>query len=290
MDDAEIHYAESKQDSDAQTPSKFKYDEWIDWQQSVINYLNSNKSVTLSASISLYYVIRTKPCPIAAPEKSTLNEIIYNASHTGRAIQTDNKEFHKLFDELILGTYAADWIKNYLRHRDGREACTALCEHYDSPAEGDKRVTVSRDNIDQAFYKNESTFSFERYKTCLKHEFDTLWQYNQPNSDREEVEIMLKQINKNNMKFTACIQICRHSYSANFNDAVTYLSIKIAWIFPDCKPGYHTRCDRGQPNICCRNVTKAQTRNGKKLFNGVDITHTERYFPLRNGLNLDTKD
>ena len=32
MDDAEIHYAESKQDSDAQTPYKFKYDEWIDWK------------------------------------------------------------------------------------------------------------------------------------------------------------------------------------------------------------------------------------------------------------------
>ena len=32
MDDAEIQYSESKQDSDAQTLYKFKYDEWIDWQ------------------------------------------------------------------------------------------------------------------------------------------------------------------------------------------------------------------------------------------------------------------
>ena len=39
MDDAKIHYAKSKRDSDAQTPSKFKYNEWIDWQQSVITYL-----------------------------------------------------------------------------------------------------------------------------------------------------------------------------------------------------------------------------------------------------------
>ena len=70
MDDAEIPYTKSKRDSDAQTPSKFKYDEWIDWQQSVITYLTSKKSVTLSASISLYYVIRTEPCPIAAREKS----------------------------------------------------------------------------------------------------------------------------------------------------------------------------------------------------------------------------
>ena len=32
MDDAEIHYAESKRDSDGQNPSTFKYDQWIDWQ------------------------------------------------------------------------------------------------------------------------------------------------------------------------------------------------------------------------------------------------------------------
>ena len=67
MNDAEIYYVESKRDSDAQTPSKFKYYEWIYWQQSVITYLTTKKSVTPSASISLYYVIRTDPCPIAAP-------------------------------------------------------------------------------------------------------------------------------------------------------------------------------------------------------------------------------
>ena len=61
MDDAMIHYAKSKRDIDAQTPSKFNYDKCIDWQKSVITYLNSKKSVTLSAYISIYYVICTKP-------------------------------------------------------------------------------------------------------------------------------------------------------------------------------------------------------------------------------------
>ena len=96
-----------------------------------------------------------------------------------------------------------------------------MCEHYDGPSEGGKRVTVSRSNIDQDFYNNESTFSFERYTTSLKHACDTLWQYNQPKSDREEVDILLKQINTNNTQLTACIQICRQRYSANFNDAAT---------------------------------------------------------------------
>ena len=93
MDDSEIHYAESKRDSDAQTPSKFKYDEWIDWQQSVIPYLTSKKIVSLSASISLYYVIRTYPCLIAAPYKFPSDEIIYNVSHTGGHLRPIIRKF-----------------------------------------------------------------------------------------------------------------------------------------------------------------------------------------------------
>ena len=208
MDDAKIHHAESKQDRDAQTPSKFMYDECIDWKQSVITYLTSKKSVTPSASISLYYVIRTEPCPIAAPDKSPSDEIIHNTSHTGRAFETDNKEVHRILYELTLGTDAADCIKTYRRRRDGRADWIALYGHYDGPTEGDKLLTVSRANIYQVFYKNESTLSFERYTTRLKHEFETLQQYNQPKRNREEVEILLKQINKNNTQLTACIQIC----------------------------------------------------------------------------------
>ena len=34
--DSQIQYTKSKRENDDQTPSKFKYDERIDWQQSVI--------------------------------------------------------------------------------------------------------------------------------------------------------------------------------------------------------------------------------------------------------------
>ena len=88
------------------------------------------------------------------------------------------------------------------------------------------------------------------------------------------------------MHLTACIQICLHSYSNNFNDDATYLSTQIAQIVPDSQPGSHARCGRGQPNNRRRNLAKAQTRNGKKLFNGVDITHTENHFPAKEWAQL----
>ena len=96
----------------------------------------------------------TEPCLIAALDKSPWYEIIYNAPHTGRAFDTYNKEFKSILDELILVTDAADLIKTYRRCYDGRSDWITLCEHFDGPAEGDKRVTASHANINEEFYKN----------------------------------------------------------------------------------------------------------------------------------------
>ena len=50
------------------------------------------------------------------------NEIIYNAPHQERTHERDNKEVHRILDELTLGTDAADWIKGFRRNQDGRSA------------------------------------------------------------------------------------------------------------------------------------------------------------------------
>ena len=96
----------------------------------------------------------------------------------------------------------------------------------------------------------------------------------------------MNQTNTNNTHLTACIQICRHSYSANFNNDATYLSTQNSQIFSDSQPGSHSRRGFVQLNIRCRNMAKAQTRNGKKLFNGVNINHTEWYFSAKEWTQL----
>ena len=276
MTDYQIDYEESKRESDAQLPSKFVYDEWVDWQQSVITYLKSKKGVR---NIPLYYVIRKEPCTIPIDEMQPIDEITYNAPHEGRAYEVDNKEVHRLIEELTNGTDASDWIKSFRRSRNGKGAWNALCEHYDGPAEGDKRITIARSNIQQAFYKNEQIFSFEKYSTRLKRAFDTLRQYNQPKSDKEEVEILLNNINTNNVQLVSCIQICRNSHGDNFQEAQIYLSTQIAQIFPQTQPGSNSRGRNKNPNnIRRRNVSKITRKKGKVMCNGVDITDTTRYF------------
>lgn len=275
MEDVRIARLEFKADSDAKKPTQFSYEDWVDWQQSVVTYLKASKSII--PEIPLFYVIRTEPCPIPINQITPVDEIVYNAPHNGRAFDHDNREVHRIIDELTLGTDAADWIKAFKRSQDGRAAWNALVAHYDGPAEGDKRVAIARSNIQSAFYKNESTFSFEKYSTRLKRAFDTLRQYNQPKSNREEVEILLKNINTNNTQLTSCIAICRDTHSNTFQDATTYLSTQIAQIFPQTQPGANSRNRaRGPPRR--RQVSKVVRKNGKVICNGVDITNTTRYF------------
>ena len=276
MEDYKIAELEGKADSDATTPEKFSYDNWIDWQQSVITFFKSKKSI--NPAIPLYYVIRPEPRVTPDDEMTPVDEIIYNAAHAGRAYSTDNREVHRVLDELTLGTDAADWIKSFRRQHDGRAAWNALCMHYDGPAEGDKRVTVARANIESAFYKNESTFSFEKYSTRLKKAFDTLRQYNQPKSSKEEVDILLKGVNTNNVQLSSCIAICRAQHSDNFNEAVTYLGTQIAQIFPQSQPGSNSRSRARPGGNRRRNVASLVRKNGKITSNGVDLTDTTRYF------------
>ena len=160
MADYPIHDQMRDSDPTVDKPDTFNYDKWVDWQDSVVTYLKGRRNIT--KEVPLYYVIH----PNAAPATPTQEEeIIFNAPHAGAAYDNDNSTVHQILTELVNGTDADHWIKQHRRTQDGRAAWTALCNHYDGPAEGDKRVTVARHDIKVLHYKNESSFSFEKYST-----------------------------------------------------------------------------------------------------------------------------
>ena len=255
-------------------PDRFNYDKWVDWQDSMVTYLKGRRNIT--RDIPLYYIIRPDTAPLAPTQEE---QIVFNAPHTGAAYDNYNSTVHQILTELVNRTDADHWIKQHRRAQNGRAAWLALCAHYDGPAEGDKRVTVARHDIKVLHYKNESSFSFEKYSTRLKRAFTMLEQYNQPKGEREKVKILLGQINTNNMQFTSDICICRDSHLNTFNDACTYMSRQIATIFPQNQPNLigkkaHTGC---KPTYRGVNAIKT-TKNGKVICNGVDLTDTTKYF------------
>jgi hypothetical protein len=261
-------------DDEANRPDMFSYDKWVDWQDSVITYLKGKKNVT--KNIPLYYVIRPEVAPVNPTEDE---EIIYHAAHHGATFTADNRTVHQILTELTNGTDADIWVKQHRRTQDGRAAWNTLSGHYDGPAEGDKRVTVARHDLKIIHYRNESSFSFEKYSSKLKKAFDTLEQYQQPKTEREKVEILLDQINTNDTRLVTALGICRDRHANTFTDACTYLSQQIAVIYPQHQPNAFGRKGKGGRKPFVRGISSIKTTKGGKTYcNGVDLTNTTRYF------------
>lgn len=197
----------------------------------------------------------------------------------GTGYKLDNTKVHQILTELTIGTDAAQWIKDFARNQDGRGAWQNLCSHYYGNTEGDKRVMVARHDIKIMCYKNEPSFSFEKYSTRLKKAFFILDTYKQPKSKREKLDILLGQINTSNVPLTTAIRICRDRHNHTFDAACSYLSQKIAILFQQHSPealGYQGQ-DRNK-FIRFRGVSSV-TRQGNKTFClGDDMTDTKKYF------------
>jgi hypothetical protein len=265
-----------KSESDtAQKPEPFSYDKWTEWQDSVITFLKGTKNVTKTHS--LYYIIRSEPNTLTPDEMTEEDEITYHARHTGAAYVSDNRAVHAYLTELTNGTDADQWIRDHSRTRNGREAWIALCRHYDGPAEGDKRVTIARSDINLIHYRNETSFSFEKFSTRLRKAFTTLATYNQPKCEKEKVEILLDHINTSDQRLITAVGICRDRHSDTFDGACTYLSQQITSIFPQHQPNAFGSKGRGGRKHRHRNISAIKRAGGKVTCNGVDITDTTRY-------------
>ena len=69
-----------------------------------------------------------------------------------------------------------------------------LQAHYDDSSEGSRRKQVARADLKKIFYKNETTFTFEKYVTKLKGIFNVLEKYCVPLYDEQMAKHLPDQI------------------------------------------------------------------------------------------------
>ena len=60
---------------------------------------------------------------------------------------------------------------------------------------------VAKDNLKRLFYRNKTTFSFEKYVTNMKQTFNVLENYNVPLYKEDKVRQLLDNINDQKQKF-----------------------------------------------------------------------------------------
>ena len=209
-------------------PKKFQYKDWIEFEESMVMYLDS---ITNLKDIPMSYVIRKD----LTADRSDLtrmerkDQIIYNTPLQEYLFTKDNETVGKVIRECYLATEAEPWIKNMKR---GREAMTALRTHYDGPDEAKKRLSAAKAQLDKLFYRNEATFSFEKYATTLNEVYNINERYDEPIYESDKVRNLSEKCQNNHVEFKQTVVLCRTQHKI-FAGAVTMLKEAVGRLFPD---------------------------------------------------------
>jgi hypothetical protein len=250
IDEAKLEYEEGKVESALAKPDKFSHDKWSIWEEAIYNYFTSLKN---SRGVPLAYVIRLDDDAVQVDREA---QIIYHASHTGAMFVRDTKKILGILKELTAGTDAETWMKG---KKCGRQAMIALQTHYDGESEGERRKQVARADLEKLFYRNETTYSFEKYITKLKQIFNVLEKYNVPVYEEQKVQYLLDKVNCPNPELKTEVNICRSFHAASFENAATYMATVVSRIFPSSQPS------SGRYN---RRGISATGRGGRGEYNG----------------------
>ena len=109
----------------------------------------------------------------------------------------------------------------------------ALQDHYDGKAEGERRMAVAKADLTKLFYRNEATFSFEKYVTKLLNTFNILEKYQFPVYPKDKVDYLLDKIQCPDKDFQMAVNICRSTHNTDFVNASIFLQTEVARIFPE---------------------------------------------------------
>lgn len=283
--EAKVERDNSKEESQATKPQKFKYEEWTEWEKSVYTYLLAEKN---PMGIPLAYVVRKDSLKSDVDDRTW--KIISNASLDGAVFRSDTAKVLTLLKSLTNGTDAENWMKG---KSCGRDAMMALQAHYDGEAESEKRKEAARSDLKALFYRNEASFSFEKYLNRMKRCFDTLEKYSVPYYEEEKVKLLLDRIQSSHAEVKTQVSICRANYAGDFVQASTYMSREISRIFPSSNVsslafGKGPKSRGGSRNVSTTGSGRRKGKRGNnKMNNGVDISDPTRYFSKAEWRKLD---
>ena len=270
-------------------PDAFVSNDYKNWIKKVTNYLDSRMG---KAGVPLSYVIRPADAdPEVAPDEYTRS--LWAASFQTRQYHDDNREVYHLFKDLLTKTEGQTWFEK-VKDGDGRAAHLLLREHYVGEAHDQRRAASAVAKLENLFWKNESSFPFEKYLTRLNEAFMELEDAEQPLYPAQKVQWLIRGIKNDDIQVQTTIGIIRDRYLTNFDEACLTLSRTISSRFATIEPGKHKRSigavnsntagrggNRGRGRGRGRHGNRGGNSNGGKMkvvMNGIDVTDVTRNF------------
>jgi hypothetical protein len=205
--------------------------------------------------------------------------------------RNDNGQVYHLFKDLLTKTEGATWFEK-VNDGDGRSAHLLLREHYVGEAHDMRRAASATANLETLFWKNEASFSFEKFLTRMSEAFKELEDAGQPLYEAQKVQHLLKSIKNDDIQVQTTLGIIRDRYLNDFDGASLTLSRTISTRFANIEPmrnkrnigAVHTNQGRGRAG---RGRSRSRHSNGRGTggnrqhrvtMNGVDVTDVTRNY------------
>jgi hypothetical protein len=119
--------------------------------------------------VPLSYVIRAAIAnPEDAPDEYT--QALWAASFEPRQYHDDSRGVYLWFKDLLTKTEGQTWFEK-VKNDNGRAAHLLLGEHYAGEAHNQRHATSALAKLEHLDQRNESSFPFEKYLTCLNEAF-----------------------------------------------------------------------------------------------------------------------
>ena len=147
------------------------------------NYLDSR---TGKAGVPLSYMIRRAGAdPNDAPDEYTRQK--WAASFDTMQFRDDNRQVYHLFKDLLTNSEGATWFEK-VYDGDGCGAHLLLREHYVGEVHDMRRAASATAKLETLFWKNEASFSFEKFLTRMSEAFKELEDAGQPLYEAQKVQ------------------------------------------------------------------------------------------------------
>lgn len=199
---------------------------WKEWEEKFINYLRLHLG---SSGVPLSYVIRENDAPdTTTTHGDYISQTIACAPLNGEHFDADKLTVFNFIVSFTTGQPSGDWVKDTLKHANGRRSMKALRDHFLGEGNATRSLASAESLRATLHYKNERSMAFETFLTQCQRMFNIFNQENEPMSEDAKIRFLFQAIQHkdllvavealkaqqtagSNLTYTAC---CNHLTTA----------------------------------------------------------------------------
>ncbi len=180
--------------ADAASPGSLESErKWKHWEEKFVNYCQTHLGAN---GIPLSYVIRENDAPDLAggPFPDFLAQTVACAPLTGEYYEADKRSVFQMIVSFTTGQPSGDWVKDTMRHQDGRRSMRALRDHFAGEGNATRNMAEAERLYDSLHYKSERSMAFETFLTNCKKMFNIYETEGEPMLDEAKVRFLFKKV------------------------------------------------------------------------------------------------